>query len=305
MGFPGNFASRNPFMRPEAMIASTSVMSLWREKAITNRALAENLRLLCSYYPSVSEVCRRLDINRQQFNKYLAGHTRPSNHNMRRICDFFDVEESDLLLPHDTFSGITDQNRSNKHGLQNLPRHLQHIEALRRLSGNSLNPYLGYYYRYFYSYGFPGRIVRSLFGIFQKEGVYYSKNIGILSGYHEERPFTIRFKYIGLPLLLNNRIFLIEYEPIVKDMVSETILYPAHRNQLDILSGIQCTIAGQRSRAPAAGKVLFEFLGREVNPYKAMKSCGLFDASEGFVPDSIIQMLGSHIDEDDHTLLVL
>jgi len=30
---------------------------------------ASNLSYLCSYLPSVSEVCRRLKFNRQQFNK--------------------------------------------------------------------------------------------------------------------------------------------------------------------------------------------------------------------------------------------
>ena len=42
------------------------------------RSFAENLRLACSYAPSVSEVCRRLDINRTQFNRYLRAAARPS-----------------------------------------------------------------------------------------------------------------------------------------------------------------------------------------------------------------------------------
>jgi hypothetical protein len=35
--------------------------------------LKSNLRYLCGYHRSVAEVCRRVAINRQQFNKYLAG----------------------------------------------------------------------------------------------------------------------------------------------------------------------------------------------------------------------------------------
>ena len=58
----------------------------------------QNLALLCSYFPSISEVCRKLDINRQQFNKYLAGSAHPSRRNMRRICDFFGVSEAELLM---------------------------------------------------------------------------------------------------------------------------------------------------------------------------------------------------------------
>ena len=38
---------------------------------------AENLRLLCSHYASVAEVCRRIGMNRQQFNKYLSGASTP------------------------------------------------------------------------------------------------------------------------------------------------------------------------------------------------------------------------------------
>lgn len=47
-----------------------------------------NLRLLCSYYPSIAEVCRRLTINRAQFNRYLSGRYRPSHAALQRICHF-------------------------------------------------------------------------------------------------------------------------------------------------------------------------------------------------------------------------
>ena len=37
--------------------------------------LGDNLKLLCSHYRSIAEVCRKLAINRAQFNRYLAGQT--------------------------------------------------------------------------------------------------------------------------------------------------------------------------------------------------------------------------------------
>ncbi|PKL98696.1 MAG: Cro/Cl family transcriptional regulator, partial [Gammaproteobacteria bacterium HGW-Gammaproteobacteria-9] len=51
--------------------------------------LAENLKLLCSHYRSIAEVCRKLAINRAQFNKYLGGQSRPTPFNLKRIGDFF------------------------------------------------------------------------------------------------------------------------------------------------------------------------------------------------------------------------
>ncbi|HEY9538593.1 MAG TPA: helix-turn-helix transcriptional regulator [Kiloniellaceae bacterium] len=271
---------------------------------MSDEVFAENLRLLCSYYESVSAVCRRLGMNRQQFNKYLAGHSMPSRHNLRRICAFFGVEEAEIMLPNRRFAEIVELRPRGRRDGSEQPIDLQHIELLRRLSGNKLDAYLGYYYRYFYSYGFPGRIVKSLLGLYRKDGIYYTKNVGILSDRSEERPYSIHFKYLGLPLLLNDRIFLLEYEQVLQDMVSETILYPAYRNRLDRLLGLQCTLAGRRTREPAAGKVVLEFLGRRINVRKALRTCGLFTPEEKRVPASIVRQLDNHIRPEEFVLLV-
>ena len=65
---------------------------------------ARTCSFCCDHYRSVSEVCRRLRLNRQQFNRYLAGSTAPSRHNHRRISDFFGLEEHELLMPHEAFA---------------------------------------------------------------------------------------------------------------------------------------------------------------------------------------------------------
>lgn len=264
---------------------------------------ARNLELLCSHYSSVSEVCRRLGINRQQFNKYLAGRAEPSRHNLRRICSFFGVEESEITLPHRRFAEIIDLRPPRRRSGSPYPAHFEHLELLRKLGGNKLDAYLGYYYRYFYSYGFPGRIVKSLLGLFRKGDLYYTKNLGVLSEDPTERRRAVRFKYLGLPLLVNDRIFLLEYESVLHDIVSETILYPAYR-RVDLLLGVQCTLAGRRTREPAAGKVVFEFLGRNINARRAMRSCGLFPHDGSQVAPAIKARLDNHISNDAFVLLV-
>lgn len=70
--------------------------------------LSQNLRLLCSYYKSIAEVCRRLGINRPQFNRYLSGQHKPSANTLRRLCEFFGVDEQEILLPHGQFQRIVD-----------------------------------------------------------------------------------------------------------------------------------------------------------------------------------------------------
>ena len=66
--------------------------------------LGDNLKLLCSHYRSIAEVCRKLGINRAQFNRYLGGQSRPTAHNLKRICDFFGVEAYELGLPGEQFA---------------------------------------------------------------------------------------------------------------------------------------------------------------------------------------------------------
>ena len=58
-----------------------------------------NLRQLASNYPSISELARRLRINRTQFNRYLSGESFPRPDVLARICEFFEVDARVLLEP--------------------------------------------------------------------------------------------------------------------------------------------------------------------------------------------------------------
>jgi transcriptional regulator with XRE-family HTH domain len=71
----------------------------------TTTNFTANLKRVASYYPSISEMCRKLEINRHQFMKYLSGASFPSRYTMRRICDFFGVDEYEILLPLRVHSG--------------------------------------------------------------------------------------------------------------------------------------------------------------------------------------------------------
>jgi transcriptional regulator with XRE-family HTH domain len=58
-----------------------------------------NLRHLAQGYPSVSELARRLGINRTQFNRYMSGESFPRPDILDRICSFFKVDARILLEP--------------------------------------------------------------------------------------------------------------------------------------------------------------------------------------------------------------
>lgn len=59
----------------------------------------QNLRILCAGQPPVAELCRRIGINRTQFNRYLAGEAFPRPDVLQRICSHFGVDARILLEP--------------------------------------------------------------------------------------------------------------------------------------------------------------------------------------------------------------
>ncbi|UOA27008.1 helix-turn-helix transcriptional regulator [Pseudosulfitobacter sp. DSM 107133] len=63
-----------------------------------------NLRILARPYPSISELSRRLGVNRTQFNRYLSGESFPRPDILARICTFFNVDARILLEPVDEIS---------------------------------------------------------------------------------------------------------------------------------------------------------------------------------------------------------
>lgn len=244
---------------------------------MSNDPFAANLAYACSLYPSVAEVCRQLDVNRQQFNKYLAGQVRPSRHNMRRICDFFGVTEWELLLEEKRFAELLGIRRSPVAGKQ-MAGPIRHIEALYRQSAN-LDRYVGFYYRYFYSFGYPGKIIKSLCALTEADGKYFWKNIEITRDDMLGAGRTIG-KYAGSVFFLGERIYIVEYETLMASSITQLMLYPSYHTRIDYLVGVQTGGPTKRGRKPAASFVLLEYLGQGIDLRRAMRRIGLFGESE-------------------------
>lgn len=67
---------------------------------MSSDAFSKALRHYCSNFPSIADVCRKAQINRQQFDKYLTGKMLPNARTMRRICQVLDVSEEQLVDLH-------------------------------------------------------------------------------------------------------------------------------------------------------------------------------------------------------------
>lgn len=127
----------------------------------TENELANNLRYLCGQKSSISKVCRDLDINRQQFNKYLSGVSRPSNSNLIKICDYFNTDSAVISLPHQEFVNLCQQVSANAISSESQQL-LNLLEITYPKADKDLSRYLGFYNVYCHSMGFPGYIAKSV-----------------------------------------------------------------------------------------------------------------------------------------------
>jgi transcriptional regulator with XRE-family HTH domain len=262
-------------------------------------SFATNLALACSYYRSISEVCRRIGINRQQFNKYLNGQVHPSRHNMRRICDFIGVTESEMLMDETRFEQLIGLRRQPiaKPQLE-MPMH--HLEALLERS-SPVDRYEGYYFRYFYSFGNKGYIIRSLARILVQDGRGYFKNVEVLRD-PDTRRWTRTNKYEGVIFQLADRIQLFEYETMEMNSVTHMTLYPSYRSRVDYLLGIQTGGPTRRGRKPGASRVALEFLGTEINVARAMRQTGLFRPDDPALRREIVAAIANRIEKGTFVL---
>lgn len=260
---------------------------------------ADNLAYASSLYPSIAEVCRRIGINRQQFNKYLAGMVRPSSHNMRRICDFFGVTEAELMMDSVRFADLVSLRMQPRPNTKLAP-YMQQIEHLLQGSA-SLERYLGYYYRYNYAFSYPGKITCSLAVIYGDEDRFYWKNIEVIKNTKLNQSRSTS-KYEGVTFLLGERIHILEYEPQVATNVTQLMLYPNYQARMDYLIGLQTGGPMKRGRKPAAATVLLEYLGRNINLRRALARCGMFDEKE--INPEIQGLIYNHIPEGGYVFEV-
>ncbi|GGB47857.1 helix-turn-helix domain-containing protein [Shewanella inventionis] len=246
---------------------------------------SKNLQLLCSYYKSIAEVCRRLGFNRAQFNRYLNGTHKPSANTMLKICEFFGVEEFEIMMPQNQFKLLI-QVRPQLHTTENvrLPE-TTHFETLARSSTHDLDKYLGYYFEYYLSMAHPGKLLRTLV-CFTKvnQKIYYQRTERIVEQSHRKPYHGV---YLGMANFLVDRIFMVDYESLTKHEISQTILFPTFKNRITQLKGLKIGVSGSGERMPICTRVVYEYLGASINITKAFALCGLYDLSATVIDDSI------------------
>lgn len=254
---------------------------------------ARNLRLLCSYTASISQACRAMGINRQQFTKYLNATARPSARNLRLICDYFGVEEDELSVSHGQFAEMVSLRPRARQLIRALGPAASHIDAMITRSRDSMAPYCGYYFYYYFTPSRPGMIRRSLFRINAYKGVYYTRLTERIQP--EESPLgrSHFVRYVGVAVMMDGRIFVTDHNPVNLRSLSQTVLFTAPGDDITFLTGMTLGVQGRSARTPFAARVFLEYLGKSIKARPYLEQTGIFESGSVQIPRHISRMLAS------------
>ncbi|SDU01940.1 helix-turn-helix domain-containing protein [Geopseudomonas guangdongensis] len=254
-------------------------------------AIGDNLRLLCSHYRSIAEVCRKLSINRAQFNKYLSGQSRPTAYNLKRICDFFGVEEYELGLPAEQFARLVGARGASDSPAAGDPL-LELLQPLRQHAA-SLERYCGYYFEYANCMSVPGRILLSLVQLREERGSYlFERQERQERARVGEAEDWVRCRYLGAAFYLQDRLFLIDYESLTGNEMSQTILIPSFKSRISRLNGLKTGVSSGDRRTPACTRVVWDYLGTEINRVAAYRQVMLYAPDDPRIDADIRARLG-------------
>ncbi|WP_151704208.1 helix-turn-helix domain-containing protein [Nitrincola alkalilacustris] len=259
---------------------------------MSRQDLTKNLKLLCSYAPSISTVCRDLDINRQQFTKYLNGSSFPSPRNMRLICDYFGVEEEELLLPTAQFASILSITPKTQSLVRALGPAASHINEMLGRSTTGMQHYAGYYYYYYFSPTRPGKVRKSLLRIHEHRDIFYTRLVERIQPSASPLNRSHFSHYLGVALMLADRIFIVDHEADNLSAVSQTILLPSHRTELKFLSGMTLGVQGKSARSPFAARVFLERIEHPKSMFELLRQTGLFERDDPDLPKFLGSILG-------------
>ena len=254
--------------------------------------LARNLRILCSSKDSVAEICRRIGISRQQFNKYLAGKHEPSRTNIRLICQFFGIDIIDLYLPPVRFSALF-ANHSHPHlDVVRRSRVATRLLGVATQSQKDLVGYCGVYERYHPSSIYKGQILRSVVHVYTRDGVVQYSCIERFQSLDDPNKARYIFKYHGVCSLLGGRVFFVDFESVGGNEITCSILIPQQRSSRELLFGLTMGVAASLSREPFAARAALRYCGEGPLSAAFIRRSRTLDPSDGSIPAEVRQYLG-------------
>jgi transcriptional regulator with XRE-family HTH domain len=256
---------------------------------------ARNLRRQCSEFASIAEVCRGIGINRQQFNKYLAGQILPNSRTLRRISEYLCVSEVELfqdiattvLQPIPEFSG-TSEFETLLHSF--IPHLKADLNVLKE----------GYYFCYFPLQS-RNYLIRALLKVKNKNGVSYFTRLSLNPSLSNPKISLARGKHIGVVLATAQEIYLLGKNKR-SDLISLITIDRSFTYCAPVLQGMALT---RSANAQVACRVMVDFIGAKINLKQAIRKLGPVSIEDREMNPKIVHSLATNSETDPKQLTAI
>lgn len=242
---------------------------------MSSHHLSANLKVLSAYSRSVSDLCRRAGFNRPQFNKYLAGTGQPSLRSLRRICDFFGVEEHEILMEPNAFRELV-RLRPPRVSQEKVAALDPGIALMAQLNGchdtEAAEALAGYYFLYQRDDRRNPFINRSLVRFTATSRGLAIKALDILPGGTSTLPSCV--KYTGAGYVLDGRVHVMVRECRIGKSVWFGSFYLTDFARLSYLSGLSMGVEPDPRGEVIALRTVMQFLGPEIDVRAMCRRCG-------------------------------
>lgn len=248
----------------------------------------QNLRWLCAEAGPIAQTCRGLEINRQQFNRYLNGSGAPSAHILRRITRYFDLSEAELLSPHAEFCA--------RHSPKQQPSQsaaYSGIDALFKDQARPLRRFLGVYHSYYRTPTWPGQILRSLIQLRADGSQVVSHTFERASS--ADGSIRQHGRYHGLAAFRGNRLCMYETPRRPGGFLSETVLMPKHPQQISYLQGLSLGVSARPDQQPFSTRTVWVRIAERISAREALTLTGAYPEASPKLDPKVRRLLGDQL----------
>jgi transcriptional regulator with XRE-family HTH domain len=256
-----------------------------------HKNFADNLRTLCARHGSIAAVCRALGMNRQQFNKYLAGSTLPNAPTLEKICGFFAVEPEVLFLDPQGFRGPAPKAELDPTALVSmLPPGLlgPAFASFERMRESTLRT--GCYHFYYPWPRDASKCVRAILYVYRKGGITLFTRFTKLRSHRRQR-YYLSGRHDGIVLESDKAKFLLAVNCKGFGEMSLVSVGVESAASPDFMSGLALVMGA--AGTPVALRATLEYRGTPAILRQALAEAAILPLSDPSIPDEVRQSVST------------
>jgi hypothetical protein len=251
-----------------------------------------NLKLLCENNGAISTICRSININRQQFNKYLSGLHLPSPQNQRMIANYFGMSTAMMFSDPSDFRTFVEGNYFHAiEALRNSTRMGDFLETALLEAKASDDALVGAYDRYHFSSIYSGQVLRSAFHIYRQGNFLQHFYVERFPSYDRPGKTEYVFKYHGFTLPISGRVFTVDFERLQRNELTYGIFAPVQRSSKSFMFGITSGIAATMFRQPFSARVALHYRGTDLKLRDHLRQVGVLEKTDPSIPKEVLHFL--------------